>query len=414
MIGFNEIQNFLFPIAGLIIACIVTLRSIPIIKLILTEKQVFDMQDSLRKLHAGPIPSLGGVAIFAAVLIAFSIIAVAMETWSFYPVLAGALSILFFTGLKDDLLVLCPKKKLLMQFTASSLLVIGGELYIESFGGLFGIYGVPIWFSIPFTIFVLTVIVNAYNLIDGIDGLAGVVGLVATIFLGSWFIAAGLIPYAVFSFCIAGALLGFLRFNWRPASILMGDTGAMVTGFIIGFLTISMLQTGMAMNSAPVGQILPVFAMALLSVPLYDTIRVFSLRIARGTSPFTAGTDHVHHVLLSIYRSHKVTAVHLLIANVVVVLFVILFSALPINILYILSVGLCLVVFPTIGMKTRVLLKLNTLLLNTKPTNGMNGRKEKQITVISPRNIQARKWNHDDTLERESSGYSKHLKDIEN
>ncbi len=363
--------HLLLPVAGLLIAGYITRRIIPIIIYVVKHKKWLDMPDDGRKNHAEPVPALGGVAIFVSLLITFAIMALLLDNWTVYPFLAGALCLLFFAGLKDDLLVINPKKKIMIQILAPALVVAGGGVYIESFSGLFGIQTLPVWLAVSFTIFVYVVIINAYNLIDGIDGLAGGIGVIIALVSGGWFLTAGMLPQAVLAFCLAGSLLGFIRFNWQPASIFMGDTGSMVTGFVLAFLIVEMLQTGMTATTAPFHHIIPLFAMALLAVPLYDTLRVFILRIARGQSPFTAGRDHIHHALLAMSGSHGRASAYLYLANIAVLMFVIAFAALPAGLLFGLTLILCLVIFPTVGIKRRLLGKIGAGLFKPEPTNGM-------------------------------------------
>ena len=390
----TEFTQFLIPAAGMLIAYLIVRRAIPIITVIIKKKKLLEMPDGHRKIHDEPVPSLGGVAIFASVLITFAILAMWTGTWSLYPFLTGGLCMLFFSGLKDDLLDISANKKLIIQLLAPALIVLGGGVYIESFGGLFGINGLPVWLAVPFSIYIFVVIVNAYNLIDGIDGLAGGIGVIISLFLGGWFIAVGLMSQAVLAFILAGALIGFLRFNWRPATIFMGDTGSLVVGFIIATLIVKMLQTGIANPAAPFHEIMPVIALALLAIPLYDTLRVFILRVKRGESPFNSGTDHIHHQLLGISGCHGKTAIYLFAANILVLLFVIAFQSLPLTLLFVLALGFTLMILPTAGIKRRLLVKLGIFSLNPKPSNGSNGNNGqfKLVNGFSPGKFEFPRW----------------------
>ena len=397
----GEYTHLLVPVTGMLIAYLIVIRAIPIIRMIIHRKKLLEIPDGHRKIHDEPIPSLGGVAIFASVLITFAIMAIWTDTWPLYPFLIGGLCMLFFSGLKDDLLVINARKKLLIQLLAPALVVVGGGVYIDSFGGLFGINSLPVWIAIPFTLYIFVVIVNAYNLIDGIDGLAGGIGVIIALFLGGWFIAADLMPHAVLAFILAGALIGFLRFNWQPATIFMGDTGSLVVGFIIATLTVKMLQTGLANPGAPFHTIMPVIAMALLAIPLYDTLRVFILRIRRGESPFNSGTDHIHHQLLGISGCHGKTAIYLFAANILVLLFVIAFKSLPLTLLFMLTLGFTLMLLPTAGIKRKLLVKLGIFTLNPKPANGSNGSNGhiKLVNGFSPRKLKLPQWEIPEELE---------------
>jgi len=404
-----EVYKYMLPSIALIIAFIISKRSIPIIRLILERKKLMEKPDSPRKIHKEPVPALGGVAIFASIIITYAIVAIWLENWQLYPFLIGGLCMLFFVGLKDDLLVLSAKKKLFIQITAPALVVIGGGVYVEGFGGLFGIHELPVWIAIPFTLYIFVVIINAYNLIDGLDGLAGGVGMIVSLYCGVWFIVVGLIPHAVLSFSLTGALLGFLWYNWSPAKIFMGDTGSMVVGFIFATLIVKMIQFGMNAEYAPLQNIKPVVAMALLTVPLYDTIRVFMLRIAQKKSPFSSGTDHIHHILLNMSGTHSRSSVYLFIANIVVLTFVISLSKLPVDVLFVLTLGLCLMIFPTIGLKRRLLLKLGVLSINPDMKNGSNGSwNVKMVNGFSPLKLQLPQWEIQPNL---TNGYTNQVVD---
>ncbi|MDZ7681656.1 MAG: MraY family glycosyltransferase [Fodinibius sp.] len=149
--------------------------------------------------------------------------------------------ILFFTGLKDDLVTLSATKKLAAQLTATGLIVFGSGMVIDNFQGVFGLAEIPYWMAMPVTFFTVVVVINAINLIDGIDGLAGGIGAIASTVFGAGFLYVGQLPMAMFSFCLSGALLGFLYYNFSPASIFMGDTGSMLLGFLLSVQAIEFI-----------------------------------------------------------------------------------------------------------------------------------------------------------------------------
>src|SRR6056297_578846 len=170
---------------------------VPLLISVAYNKNLFDIPDGQRKLHDRHIPSLGGIAIFVAFICGFSISGYAEQMPGYSYVMAG-LTILFFTGLKDDLMRLSPVKKLMIQIFASGIVIIGGGLLIDNFYGLLGIGQLSGWVSVPLTLFTMIVVMNAFNLIDGIDGLAGGVGILASLFFGAGFYVAGEMPMAVF------------------------------------------------------------------------------------------------------------------------------------------------------------------------------------------------------------------------
>ena len=171
--------------------------------------------------------------------------------------------------------------------------------------GFLGIYEIPHVASIVLTIFTIIVITNSFNLIDGVDGLAGSLGLLTTLVFGTYFLIAGQITYAVMAFALSGSIIAFLIYNFSPAKIFMGDTGSLLLGLINAILVIKFIN--IAGNSAvtlPL-QASPAIGFAILMIPLFDTLRVFALRIFDRRSPFSPDRTHVHHFLLDIGLSHR-------------------------------------------------------------------------------------------------------------
>jgi UDP-N-acetylmuramyl pentapeptide phosphotransferase/UDP-N-acetylglucosamine-1-phosphate transferase len=184
-----------------------------------------------------------------------------------------------------------------------------GDLQILSFHNLFGIQALPQWISILFTIFVTVIITNAYNLIDGIDGLAGGLGSIASLVFGIIFLVNCDFQYAILSFTLLGSLLAFLKYNFNPASIFMGDTGSLVIGLILSILSIRLINKGV---NIPNDQLYlnkgPFISIVLLSIPLFDTFRVFFIRVFSGYHPLRPDRNHIHHALLDLGFGHKKSA----------------------------------------------------------------------------------------------------------
>lgn len=282
----------------------ITFLSIPIIIKVAKEKHLFDFPDE-RKVHVSKIPTLGGIGIFLGFLFAMTFWTKFIECWHL-QYLTASLIIISFLGIKDDLIGLSAFKKAVGQIFAALIVVIWGNLRIESLYNIFGIHELPYIISVLFTTLTVLVIVNAYNLIDGIDGLAASLGLVASFTFGVLFFMTGEnYQQSILAFSLAGALFGFLRFNISPAKIFMGDTGSMVVGFIIAFLAMEFLEikefTG---NNWLVISSTPLISMSLIFVPLYDLVRVFGIRLWHKRSPFRADQNHLHHMLLKLGFSH--------------------------------------------------------------------------------------------------------------
>jgi UDP-GlcNAc:undecaprenyl-phosphate GlcNAc-1-phosphate transferase len=288
---------------GTSLAFFITFAAIPVIIQVADAKKLFDVPDE-RKVHLSPIPSLGGLGIFAGLILSFLVtfpISLAAEFQYFF---AAAL-VIFFLGLKDDILVISPIKKLIGQFIAAFLIIYKGGIQIKSMHGFLGVYELPEVTSLALTYLTVIVIINSFNLIDGVDGLAGSLGLMTALIFGSYFYYVGQLPYSILAFILAGSLLGFLIFNHSPARIFMGDTGSLLLGLINAILVIRFIST--ADNPTSVFQLSssPAIGFAILMVPLFDTIRVFSVRILNRRSPFSPDRNHIHHMLLDKGLSHS-------------------------------------------------------------------------------------------------------------
>ena len=197
--------------------------------------------------------------------------------------------------------------------------------------GFLGVYEIPYFAGILLSLFTIIVITNAFNLIDGVDGLAGSLGLVTTLAFGIYFTMAGQIAYGVLAFGLAGSILGFLIYNFSPAKIFMGDTGSLLIGLINAILVIKFINiAGAAGASIPIATA-PAIGFAVLMVPLFDTLRVFAIRIISRRSPFSPDRNHVHHFLLDLGFSHRQIALSCSAAAVSFIAIAVLMNWLNIN-----------------------------------------------------------------------------------
>ncbi|MFT4600919.1 MAG: UDP-GlcNAc:undecaprenyl-phosphate GlcNAc-1-phosphate transferase [Arenicella sp.] len=283
-------------------------------------KHLVDEPSEDRKVHTRSIPTIGGIMIFSGFMFSCFLWfpdhnANAVLELEQFNYLMATLILLFFVGVKDDIIGMSPVKKLMAHLMVGFILVVMGDIRITSFHGLLGMdIELPEYGSYLISIFVYIVIVNAINLVDGVDGLASGVGFIATIAFGLWFATAGDIHWALVSFSLSGALLGFLIFNFNPARIFMGDSGSLIIGAVISVLAIKMIETPTGFltskfNGAFQNISTPVFAMTLLSYPLLDTLRVFTIRTAKGKSPLSADRNHLHHKMLDRNPRHKTTVI---------------------------------------------------------------------------------------------------------
>jgi len=266
-----------------------------------------------RRAHTESTPSLGGIGIFAGVL--FSIIFwTPFNLFQDLQYILCSFIIIFLIGAKDDILPIDPQKKLIGEVAAALILIFKSNVKITSFYGVFGVQELPEWAAVVFTCFVILVIINAFNLIDGINGLTGTIGSMICIFFGTWFLAVEQIELAIVAYSMAGALMAFLKYNYSPAKIFMGDTGSLLTGLVCSILAIKFIEIHKILPSSPWSfQSAPALAVGVLIIPLFDTLRVFFARIVRGRSPLKPDRNHIHHLLIDLEFSHM-QATYILVA----------------------------------------------------------------------------------------------------
>ncbi|MBL7710338.1 MAG: undecaprenyl/decaprenyl-phosphate alpha-N-acetylglucosaminyl 1-phosphate transferase [Chitinophagaceae bacterium] len=278
------------------VSFIISFLAIPVVLQIAEQKKLYDIPDE-RKVHTRPVSSLGGVGIFGGFLLAALLSIQGNQNPEFQYFFAAAL-VIFFLGLKDDLMVLSASKKFVGQVIAASILIHLGGIRLDSMHGLFGFQQVPEGFGLALSYLTIIVIINSFNLIDGIDGLASSLGIITMLIFGTYFFAVDQQAYALLAFSMAGSLVAFLIFNHHPAKIFMGDSGSLMIGLVNSILVIKFI----AVADSP-AVLIPVdsavaVGVSILIVPLLDTLRVFAIRIVNGRSPFTPDRNHIHHLLL--------------------------------------------------------------------------------------------------------------------
>jgi UDP-GlcNAc:undecaprenyl-phosphate GlcNAc-1-phosphate transferase len=305
-------------------AFLVSLFAVPSIIYIAHLKNMLDTPNG-RTVHMSLTPRLGGVAVFAGFMSALTIFAPLHN--GVKELLAGCI-ILFFVGLKDDLVGMSVAKKFVGQLLATGIVMIMADVRITSFQGILGVYELHIGVSYAFTLAMIVGITNAINLIDGLDGLAGTIVLIICSTFGFYFYkygGPGFGNYVFVAVCLIGGMLGFLRYNFHRAPIFMGDTGSLVCGFIVSILAIQFIEMGLRVGQ-PFGSTSPAVALGILFVPLFDTLRVFLLRMMAGRSPFSPDKNHIHHRILAMGFQQISTVLLLGLLNILVILFVIKFA----------------------------------------------------------------------------------------
>lgn len=314
----------------------------PVFIRLYTKNNIVDKRDA-RKVHINEVPTMGGVPIFLAFLIAIFI-------WISYTELQeqryfiGTLVFIFFVGLRDDFVNLKAFTKLLSQIVPAVVIFYLTDIKITSMYGFISSAAFPIYLSLPVTIFTIIVITNSFNLIDGLDGLAGLVSLIVLSTFGVWFILNGSQSLGLLMFAMAGSIFAFLQYNWQPAKIFMGDTGALLLGFFFSIVTIRFinLNTSLAVDNPLKFEGSIATAIAVLIIPLFDTLRIFTIRIIKRKSPFAADKNHTHHVLMRLGLTHAQTAIILGIVNLIFIGLAVIFRHVGDNILVpaILFIGL--------------------------------------------------------------------------
>ncbi len=331
---------------AILISFFIVLLSTPSFIKVAEIKNLFDEPNESRKLHKRRTPSMGGIMIFAGTLFAF-LICYPDENISYIKFLIPSILVMFFIGIKDDIIGTAAVKKLIGHLMVAFIMVLMAEIRITSLYGIFEIREIPDWASISLSIFTYVVIINSFNLIDGVDGLAGGVGCIASVAFGVWFLMVGSSIDAIISFSLAGALFGFLRYNFFPANIFMGDSGSLTVGLILCVLSIRLIEYDPVLIPSSLIHISrPIFAMTVLSYPLLDTLRIFLVRMAKGTSPFTADKNHIHHRLLKLGLNHAQAVVVIYLFNIALILYSVLFININANYKFLL---LALIVLVLIG-----------------------------------------------------------------
>ncbi|QNK77426.1 undecaprenyl/decaprenyl-phosphate alpha-N-acetylglucosaminyl 1-phosphate transferase [Winogradskyella sp. PAMC22761] len=313
------------------ISFFVSSTSYPAIINVAKSKNLMDSSGG-RSSHSGSVPNLGGIGMFLSIVVTITILGAVLDTKILLLILGG-ITILFFLGLKDDILILSPRKKFIGQLLAALLLIIFTDTRIIGMSGILGVTIMPYWVSVVFTLFVYILVINAFNLIDGIDGLAGTLALLAIISFASVFYTYDDISMVVLAAAVIGALIPFLFLNFsRRNKMFMGDTGSMILGFIIAVFAVRFINNSELTTVAIYHNASPILVLAFLFFPLLDTLRIFFIRLViHKKSPFTADRNHLHHRFLSLGFSHRQTTAIIVLINSILILISFYIAAVDIN-----------------------------------------------------------------------------------
>lgn len=306
----------IFFTAGFVMTYFLT----PVVIQVVKVKRLYEKL-SERSSHSVHVPSFGGVTFYVVFIIAISV------AEQFFMIgravyLVPAATIMFVVGLKDDLTGISPFNKIMAQIMATTLLFLSTDFQITDLHGFLGLHNASPLLVVPLSYAVVIFFINAYNLIDGIDGLAS--SLAAFYFTAFAFTFLILKDWALLSVsvCLVGVFIAFLRYNLSSdKKIFMGDTGSLFIGFILVAFVIHLMASDYSGKLILKDANLGVFLIALLFIPVLDSIRVFVARSVEGRSPFAPDRNHIHHLLMDRYNlTHRQTTARILLINISVCL----------------------------------------------------------------------------------------------
>lgn len=346
-------------LASVVTSFLISFLIMPVIIKYSHQRNIVDVPGR-RKIHKKVTPSMGGIAIFFGFFLS-SIIWIDSSLWQDIKFLLVPFMIIFFTGLRDDLIPLRPLVKLAGQIVAAAFLLYFLDLRLHSFYGLLGLGEWPLWISYIVTVFTIIVITNAFNLIDGLDGLAGSIASAILLFYGIWYYSIGDSIFSIFCFSMLGAIAAFLLFNWDPSEIFMGDTGALLIGMMLAVVTIRFINLNFGLTEVNLMRFDSTISTAacLIIVPLLDTTRIIILRLSKKQSPFKPDKSHIHHAIMRLGYSHAKTTYVLVGTQIFFILLAIVFKNVGDKVFFPIVIGLS-VVFSIV---------LDRMIINKKKTS---------------------------------------------
>lgn len=298
-------REFLYVLASFLIALIMSARTIPTVIHVSWQLKLFSEPNG-RSATIHRIPTLGGISIFIGFILGLTLTRNGYILPGLTFIIAAAL-IMFFVGLKDDIVNLSATKKLAAELLVAAILIFPGHFRFTNLHGFFGIEAIPLVPSVLLSGFVMIVFINAFNLIDGIDGLAAGLSMFAASVFGVWFFISGHFEFSIVSFSLVGALLGFYYYNvyGKRHKVFMGDTGSLILGTIMAVLVIQFNEFNIDQTDPYAIYAAPAVSFGILIYPLMDTLRVFAIRVIQRRSPLSADKNHTHHRLLALGMNHR-------------------------------------------------------------------------------------------------------------
>ncbi len=311
--------------SGVVIAFIASLLVViwshPVVRKIAVRRNIMDNPDA-RKLQKESVPVMGGVAVFFGLVTGLCVMSMYVGTTELLPIFL-AMSLMLCVGVMDDISNLSPWLRFVIEIAVVVMLLFMTNISLNSLHGLWGVYNLPLWLSAPLTIFAVVGIINAINLIDGVDGLSSGFCMLASVAFGVIFYMSGSVM--MLSLCVVtfASLLPFFCHNvfGKSSKMFIGDGGSLMMGLMMSTYVVAVISfRGERVSSLPEGVGLVAFTMAVMAVPIFDTLRVMAMRLLRGTSPFSPDKTHLHHLFIELGFSHIGTTISVLLLNIVVIL----------------------------------------------------------------------------------------------
>jgi len=304
-----------YSLLGFLLGFGIVIFTIPPLIRVSNAKKFYDVPNE-RKVSKTIVPTLGGVAIFIGFIIS-TILATDNYVFNELKYIIAGVTLMFFIGLKDDLMDISALKKLSVEIVTACILIGLGDFRFTNLQGAFGLYELNYATSFGITLFTMIGLINAFNLIDGIDGLASSVSIVISSVFGTWFLLAGHYAYGIMCFSLTGSLIGFFIFNvfGKKNKIFMGDTGSLILGVVMVILVIKFNELNINQNLPYAIQAAPAVSMGILIIPIIDTLRVIFIRIAEKRSPFSPDMNHIHHNFLKLGLSHLKSTLFIVLIN---------------------------------------------------------------------------------------------------
>lgn len=274
-----------------------------------------------RKHQRHPVPMLGGIAVFFGVICGLGMASSMADLTLIFPIVM-MMAVMLYVGALDDLTGLSPVFRIVIEILAVLVLIYGSGMCIDNFNGLWGIYQIPWSIAVPLTVFAGVGIINSINMIDGINGLSSGLCIACSLYFGANYFHLDDIPNSVVAFTMAFSLMPFLVHNvfGSKSRMFIGDAGTMMMGilltwFVIRYLSYYGIERGLPGGLCPIAN-----SLGILSVPIFDTLRVMCMRMLQGRSPFSPDRTHLHHAFVDCGFSHALTAVSEILISLVIFL----------------------------------------------------------------------------------------------